>query len=326
MKRRDLALNLAVASASLLFIGAIAEVGIRTAFTGNLNPFEPDPQISYRLKSDFNGLYPRSRVRTNSHGHRVPIDSGPDSSARWLFIGDSVTFGFGRLAEESFPYVFGKLFADDPLGAVNAGVPGYNLQQALGLLREALARRVPERIIYGLTLNDVTGASHMVEYQAIDPQDRRSREGGLLGRSMLVGFVQRRWSRLTAPIDPLDAQPAGGAAALSNLEVELQAERVEAFDQQWASLDAIGASTGIPVDVIVMPVAAQLEPDDSRALQRFMATRCEQARHLSCIDALPRFLKNAGTQLFNRGSSHHLTPYGHRVVAELLIDSIRDEP
>jgi len=213
-----------------------------------------------------------------------------------------------------------------PFGAVNAGVPGYNLQQALGLLREALARRVPERIIYGLTLNDVTGASHMVEYQAIDPQDRRSREGGLLGRSMLVGFVQRRWSRLTAPIDPLDAQPAGGAAALSNLEVELQAERVEAFDQQWASLDAIGASTGIPVDVIVMPVAAQLEPDDSRALQRFMATRCEQARHLSCIGALPRFLKNAGTQLFNRGSSHHLTPYGHRVVAELLIDSIRDEP
>jgi hypothetical protein len=186
------------------------EVGLRIVLARYLNPFEPDREVGYRLKANFTGRYPWISVRTDGQGFRVARAHTPSPHTPILFVGDSVTFGFGILAEESYPSQFGQQIGR-PNDVVNAAVPGYNLEQVVRTIRRYVeAHGKPELVVYGLCLNDIVGAEGMVQYEDIDPHALREREKGLLSSSVLVAVLSRRLQRLrtrpASPVDPPDTK------------------------------------------------------------------------------------------------------------------------
>lgn len=321
MRGRDLAINLGLALAGLLAVALAAELGLRTVLLRNLNPFRPDPEIGFRLKSSFEGTYPRVRVRTDAHGRRVPLHQDAAGGGRWLFIGDSVTFGFGVAVEESYPYVTGRALGD-PDGVAVAAVPGYNLGQTLAVLEENLELAVPELVVVGLVVNDLGSAAHPASYEDIDPHAARAARGGLFARSMLVSFIERRLQRVAASFEP-PRESAAGLADVADFDLELPAADRVAFDAQWAQLQAVQRRVGRPFYVLICPYRQQVEsPEAATAFQRFAVARCGEGP-LRCLDPLEWMRQHAAEELFNGDSSYHYNERGHALLGAWLSERLR---
>lgn len=322
--RRNLTLNVGLALVSFVLMAIGAELALRWVLLRNLNPFQPDAAIGYRLKSGFQGVYPRARVRTDSHGRRVAADFAGDASGRFLFIGDSVTFGFGVLAKESFPLLVAARLGKVTDAAV-AAVPGYNLAQTLALLHENLELERPELVVYGLVVNDIGDATRAVRYEDIDPHANRMQSGGLLSDSLLIAFLQRRWNRVVDRFAEPQQGGTGRPAPLSgvvDLGAELPSEVVESFDRQWEQLEDAQRSTTAPFYVVVFPFRQQVEEDlENDAMQRFVAVRCQDSP-LRCLDPLPLLRGRRDETLFNGASSYHFSRHGHQVVADWLVEQL----
>lgn len=318
MKGRALAVNLAVAAATVLVLFLAAEAGLRFVFLRQLNPFTPDPEIGYRLKTDFDGVYPRVWVRTDSAGRRVPQDQERDAGGELLFIGDSVTFGFGVAAEDSFPYVVGRALGE-PEQVADAAVPGYNLAQSLVLLRENVARERPRLVIFGLVVNDIPGADRAATYEDIDPAAARANRGGFLSWSAFAAFIDRRLRRIEARFDP-PPEATTTLADVRDFDAEMTPEAVAAFDAQWRQLEQAQLRLGVPVYVLICPFRQQVEGTSGDAFQRFAARRCSGGP-LVCLDPLG-VMRAAGGTLFNGASSYHYNPRGHRILGTWLAERI----
>ena len=102
---------------------------------------EPDPVISWRLVPGFRDA--NTDLHIDSHGLRG--DGVVDDGAwRLLLIGDSVTFGWAVGQTESYAAQLERLLTtrcpERAVRVLNAGVPGYTLEQG----EMALASRIPE--------------------------------------------------------------------------------------------------------------------------------------------------------------------------------------
>lgn len=316
MRWRSTAVNASLAVGTVLLLCVAAELMLRFLLLGNLNPFTPDPELGFRLKTDFEGLYPRAWVRTDGNGLRVPMDQDGDSGGRLLFGGDSVTFGFGVAAEQSFPYVTGRALGA-PHDVAIAAVPGYNLGQALALLRENVSRQRPRLVVVGLVVNDIGSAADSATYTDIDPHAARSERGGFLSHSLFVAFLERRLRRIAARNDTPDERNSA-FVAVDDFATWLPEETVAAFDAQWGQLEALQLETGVPIYVLLCPYREQVDGVAGDAYQAFVAERCAGSP-LRCLDPLA-VMRASGSaeELFNGVSTYHYTPRGHRVLGEWL--------
>lgn len=314
-RTRNILINLALAAGSLLLAAAGAEVALRVALTRNLNPFQRDAVLSYRMRENFGGVYPRVWVQTDAFGHRIPADQGQDATGKLLFVGDSVIFGFGVRAEESFGLQLAAIRGRADDGTL-AAVPGYNLDQVLVLLEREARRVRPEWILYGLVINDIGNAHVPGSYENIDPQAAREGQGGFLSHSYLIAFMQRRWLRVQARMFPEEVDRSDLNRA-SDGELVLQEGAVPAFDDQWARLEDAATALGVPVFVLICPYSQQVTGSEDDTFQRFVLERCQDGP-LMCLDPLPLFREHRDEELFTPGSSYHYTPLGHRLLAEWL--------
>lgn len=307
--------NLSLVAISLLLAAAGAELALRVALTRNLNPFERDPVLDYRLRPNFGGVYPRVWVQTDAFGHRIPADQKQDATGKLLFVGDSVAFGFAVRAEESFGLQLAAA-RERAVDGTLAAVPGYNLDQVLRLLREELRRVRPEWIVYSLVINDIGNAHVPGRYENIDPQAARQDAGGWLSFSYLVTFVQRRWTRVQARFFP-EENDRTDLRRVEEGRLVVDDEATPAFDEQWRRLEAMAAEAGVATFVLISPYSQQVLGDEDDTFQRFALARCEGSL-LVCLDPLTMFREHADEDLFTPGSSYHYTPHGHRLLAEWL--------
>jgi hypothetical protein len=316
-KRREQLLNISLALGILLALCLAAEVGLRWVLLGKYNPFERDARLGVRLKTGYEGAYPRVVVRTDSRGRRVPADQTVDATGRYLFIGDSVTFGFSVPARESFPILIAAQLGDASDATV-AAVPGYNLEQALALARQNLQWARPEFVVYGLVVNDLGSALSPATYEGLDPHAARAAEGGFLANSAFVAFVQRRFRRLSSRFSTPEAEQRTDNV-VRDFAADLPADVEAAFRQQWGDLEALQREIDVPVFVVIAPYALQVHDDPTqRAMQHYVAGLCAGS-NLVCLDPLDQFVANADTPLFTPGSSYHFSTAGHALLAEWLI-------
>jgi lysophospholipase L1-like esterase len=307
----------------LIAFGAM-EIGLRLVLTHYLNPFQPDAVVGYRLKPNFAGRYPWVPVRTDEGGFRVPDTHARSSRSTILFVGDSVTFGFGVLAEDSYPARFGERIGR-PGDVVNAAVPGYNLEQALAAVRRFIANgQKPELVVYGLCLNDIAGADHPSTYEDIDPHASRARGNGLLSSSMLLSVLDRRLKKLRAPA-PSGPPPADTKESLlSDLSSPLLQSELPIFDREWSELEDVQRTTGIPIVVVVLPYRQQIvQHPEWRAPQQYLQQKCSTSP-LRCLDPSPMLEEHRSEDLYTPTSSMHFSQGGNQLLAAWLADSLRD--
>ncbi|MBW2196229.1 MAG: hypothetical protein JRF37_12060, partial [Deltaproteobacteria bacterium] len=86
-----------------------------------------------------------------------------EKGARYLFIGSSITFGWGVPAQKAFAEIvrreLDKAFSELAFDVINAGVPGYSSYQGLNYLKKILPRYQPDLVIAEFGINDGTMAT-----------------------------------------------------------------------------------------------------------------------------------------------------------------------
>lgn len=126
------------------------------------------PELSHEHKPGTQAKLMGVQVKINSYGlrdHEYTI-SKPDETYRILVLGDSMTFGWGTSAENTYPKVLEKLLnqfsrsASNPWNmaskyeVINAGVGNYNTVQEVTYFKDRGIHLQPDMVLLGFYLND----------------------------------------------------------------------------------------------------------------------------------------------------------------------------
>jgi lysophospholipase L1-like esterase len=118
-----------------------------------------DPDLIYRHPPGHSGHYQGVDVSFNELGLRDrPIGAKAGDEFRVLFLGDSITFGWGVEVEKTFPRVLEVELQKGSAGTVrtiNSGVGSYNTTQELGFLRRHGDSLAPDLVLLVYHPNDV---------------------------------------------------------------------------------------------------------------------------------------------------------------------------
>lgn len=309
------------ADAQLGFRNVPGARGYSIRVFGRPNLVVPESFDLARLERE--GLRTRAaRFRINGLGNRGgEVAAGkPPGTARLVFLGDSITFGFYVGEDETFVALAAERLAQAvPAGcrleALNAGVSSLNSGQVLAHLRERALDWSPDVVVWSFYANDVRDTGGQ-EGDLLFPA-RRGVPGAL--SNLAAGRLLRRWlaaSRLGASLPLEDADPANAA-------VEAAWKRVEA--ELLAGRDLL-RERGAALLVAAFPAGVQLErPWTAAGYQDRLAALCERLG-IPFVDLLPAFAE-AGTvaELYHEGDLIHPTERGHSAAAAALAERLLAE-
>ncbi len=258
--------------------------------------FENHPTLQFRLTPHFEGVSKtiefKTHIRVNAHGLRADREYGRKGpkTFRVLALGDSFTMGVGVEHEDTYGQVLERQLADgDPSQAyevINAGVPGYNTQQALTYLRQSGFALEPDLIVLGFYIgNDIHDNFNV---PAISVQDGFLQEGtpqqGFLPRPLrryvartshlyqLLWPYQRRLfnrSEWANQQQPLAQQLSIYAASPAGQDTEAL---WGATRRQVEALADLARREGVPLLVVVIPEPLQVDAQRWQAAMRPVAS------------------------------------------------------
>ncbi len=124
--------------------------------------YSNDPDLGYVLSKNFDGRHQHPNydvtIHTNSDGFRGD-EIAPKSANmfRILVLGDSIAWGYGVNAQDSFPERLENFLeqnTDGNVQVINAAVPGYGTDQELALLKKKGLDYRPDLIIVGFFIEN----------------------------------------------------------------------------------------------------------------------------------------------------------------------------
>ncbi len=306
--------NLGVLFGTVVFCFVVSEAVCRAARfitaarDASIPLLEPsrDPELVFELRRSARGEINSLPVVVNEDGFRDPpwSDGALDSSDtdRIMVIGDSVAFGWGVAQDDAFPRVLEleRNAAGRKTRVYNVSVPGYGLEQELRLIRIYSPRLKPSRIIIAYCLNDPdpvgasTEAFHILHPPAVETWY----------------LVSRVWDYLRYRRSGLDYHEyihrRGGTALASYFHTLAQIHQ-----------------SGIPTTLLILPVFAWNGSDyPYRNIDGELTTAATQAG-LQVIDAADALMNEPVDRVGL--DSWHPTPRGHRIIADAIAASLKDE-
>lgn len=180
---------------SLFFCLILAEFGLRFYFSKQLSydiemsrysnlakQPSPNPLIGHLHQENVSETIMGVLVETSSDGLRdqeYPVER--TGSYRIIFVGDSLTFGFGAAREDTFEYLLEqRLNERRPVEVLNFGIGNYNTVQQVNLFKEKGLKYRPDQVTMFFFINDAEPLRERSSYE-------------FLSNSQLVTFC---WSRL----------------------------------------------------------------------------------------------------------------------------------
>lgn len=265
MKRfwRSWALRAGVVAVSLLAAGLAGELlwrALRLRVPGLAShpiPTLHDAEVGWRYRPNVRVRHRTAdfdvTVRLDGQGRRVGERPGRPGAPRVVFVGDSLTLGWGVEDEESF---VGLLREEAGLDTVNLGTAGYGTDQSyLRLRRDGLAER-PAAVVYTYCRNDPIEVLHDRRYGRAKARFRL--EGGhLVGVPLRASLLERnsalyhstssflaRYEAPPSPAGTLAAQALIARLVLAMDEASRQAGArfvVVYYDEPWLRRSLAGS-------------------------------------------------------------------------------------
>lgn len=283
------------------------------------NIFEYDKDKIYRLKSNIkDGRFEGKLVQTNSFGYRdleIPITKAPNT-IRILMVGDSVTFGHGVVAEDTYSECLErrlnkeiKLYHFD---VINTAVPGNSTFQEYYDLKKGLIFK-PDVVIIQFVLNDLVEPYKVfrryggrgIDYHGID--DASWLHNFLKDKSALYIFLNKvvertRYRSLTnadlkrkAIIEEVDLSWDAAADIPKDKDENLHKAWQECFKWMQKEVDLCHANQ-INCILLVTPVNFQLA-DESRTYAQKVLKKFALKNGIGFVDILPLLRAEAKSKL-----------------------------
>ncbi|HPA47245.1 MAG TPA: GDSL-type esterase/lipase family protein [bacterium] len=343
MGREQIYTILAVAAA-LVSVLVFSEILCRTwnigfpnrHATGDQGLFvpDPDPEISYRLKPGFEAPVYGAMVRVNSRGLRESESlayNGPEEVYRILCLGDSVVFGFGIEQPEAFPAVLERLLTErerSDFEAINTGVPGYNTVQEVRFLETEGFRYHPRLVLLFLVINDPESTRTLDSQGNLlpAPEDiwlRLSQKYGALSPADTSCHTYNAVCRAFFPLTARYRKILGEAVRYQTEEIFTNPSW-EACQTALAELRAWSESNAIPVVPVILPVLADFKNHPYKGSYDRLSSACVEngLAPVSAFEALSRY---SPEQLRVHPLDGHPGIFGHRIIAEFLADTLKQQ-
>jgi lysophospholipase L1-like esterase len=271
-------------------------------------------------------------VEINSHGLRGPETpyEKPAGTFRILNLGDSVAMGWGVREEDTYGRRLEQWLNDqgaDDLRyeVINAGVPGWNLENALVYLQVEGLKYEPDLILLDVTtVNDIYGES------ALRANNQPAPIQWLRANTYFWPFltVQLRW--LEARNNGRDRIDVIDPPTTADKYFPLDAE-AERWTKVWnwiSAINELAIENDIPAVLIIFPLEFQVLDEAYSTLPQELLTARAAEAGIPVLDLLPAFrqacLEKPGGACYLEDRYlfadvwMHPSAYGHEVTAAEL--------
>jgi lysophospholipase L1-like esterase len=285
------------------------------------------PVLLYELRP---GAVVRAEVeyRINADGMRSPEipQQGPKQRTRIAVLGDSIAFGYWVAEQDTFPRQLEVLLrqAGNDVDVMNFGVPGYNVEQEVEVLRLKVLGFEPDVVVMGICLNDLDDIFSYEYGLTVDRAQRtetwlgRARDR-LLQRSVLFSWIEYRRAEFeTRRFFAKTKNPHGGR--LYNEAVDRQRARLL---RAFSEIARLLAPRRIPALVAVFPTFGnRFENYPHADLHRTVTSAAEEAGLLT-VDLLSCYSAYTDLRFWDlRTDVVHPSPMGHRIAAHGIADAL----
>ncbi|MCP4204936.1 MAG: SGNH/GDSL hydrolase family protein [bacterium] len=319
----ELIRRLGVAVIALLVSLLITEVAVR--IHGRSNTFYDLEMSRYALEVKESSTNPsighvhragaRARlmdvqVEINSDGfrdHDYSIEK-PPGTRRLVFLGDSLTFGWGVESDQTFEARLERILNDEsPTEVLNFGTGNYNTEQSVHLFFEKGLRYQPDGVVVFYFINDA------------EETPARSKWMGL-GHSRAVTFF---WSRIQAALSNLGWKRSfqDTYSSLYGDDSPGWVKAKQAFDE----LSSVCDRNGIDLKVVILPELHQLVDYPFAAEHELLHTFLDQ-QGIEYLDLVPFFANESNPRRFwVAPDDAHPNTLGHERIAVSTAPFLTDE-
>jgi lysophospholipase L1-like esterase len=319
--------NLALFCGTFLVCAVLLELALRILGYGNLEIYDPDRKLYWRLKPNQHCYtkIDRRPVHINSHGTRGPEfqTEKPANTLRILSLGDSRTFGWGLSDEETYSRRLEQLLqqragAGKTFEIINAGVNAWSYPQMQVYFRDEGLRFRPDFVILA-EANLWTQFSEQNSPEFVDQFLGRVRLKNFLRRLALYHFfievqLQDFYQRHRTKFIPVDPKQD------VLFKEQQQEDPDKVFREAIRSLSLTAKTNAVTPILLYLPTADDLRTtNQSRVLQ----VKREVASQLGVplVDLTPDLMPQ-GKTLYLDADPVHLNAQGNRIVAERLFESM----
>jgi lysophospholipase L1-like esterase len=339
---RNLPTRLRAGCLSLLALSVLGESGVRVwehfhGETGSLydcvvpvaNRFKLRPSTTITVPERYGDIV----YHLNRRGYR---DDEPDTGSgvrRIVLLGDSVAFGLGVDQDRIFAALLERRLRDEtgrPWDVDNLAIFAYQTANELAALEEDGLQLRPELVLVQFYMNDfsifspaggaapprslidrLTALKNRLVYRSAFY--RRLHQAGAGLAYLALHDARRRW--FTESLN--DAEPRGEFAMLASTPDD---GRIAAF-RALSRIREVARSAGARTLVLLTPDEVQLYTSRYDGINRRIAAFCRR-QGIDLYDPLPALRTSPDRRSFYLDGVH-LTPQGHRRMADLLFAELR---
>ena len=313
--------------------------------------FMKDDDLGWRMRPGAREEWGDVTVQINGKGLRgteLPYEK-PDDTYRILYLGDSVTFGFGIADHKAtFPYLiadhlgrdseFGKMTVE----TINAGCGGYSPWQELIFLSREGYQYDPDLVLVGFVLNDVTEKFHLVKFGGQDEGYQLTNSyyswfDKLLSRSGLA-YQVRNITREIKAKQKLGDDLQLGAVKQEILDVEtlMKDPDREHVNVAWnitlmnlLDLVTYCREREIGVGLVTFPFAVQLHAPAELSAPQTRIQEWAADHRVAMLDLLPVLSGHTGIAPDSASAlfidHDHLSLRGHEIAANAIAEFVREK-
>lgn len=322
--------NLTLSVSVLVICIVLAELVLRTMGYGNVEIYEPDPHVFWRLKPDQH-CYTKidhKPVRVNSHGTRGAdfLTAKPSNTIRIVSIGDSRTFGWGLTDGETYSALLQR-HLEDKFGSakkfevINAGVNAWSYPQMAVFFREYALRWQPDMVVLG-EANLWTQFSENGDPDFVRKMMFRVRFKNFLRRFALYHYVvevqlKDFYERHRSKFIPVDPQQ-------DTLFKEQQQKDPDAFFRDAIEQLCLGAlSNHVQPVLVYLPRQIDLLNPATNAFTAVLRGKMAVSRRLGVplLDLTPD-LQPKAKDLYLDGDPVHLNVAGNEIIGRRLFEVV----
>jgi lysophospholipase L1-like esterase len=260
----------------------------------------PNPLIRHHHRPNATATLMGVELRTNADGFRdddYPIEKG--DRRRVLFLGDSLTLGWGVEKEQTFEHLLEReLDSRSPTEIINLGVGNYNTTQEVNLFIDKGLKYDPDQVVLFYFINDA------------EPLPAESKFPGI-GRFRIITFFWSRVKALKARLTP--------TTGFQEYYSALYREGSEGWERSQAALlelQQLSREHGFDFRVVVLPELHELV-DYTFSAEHRLLTDFLDANGIPFLDLAPSFRGERDPQsLWVSFDDAHPNARAHRLIAD----------